>query len=72
MSKSMERTFLHYGVRKEDMELISQTCRDCGIDDEWLRENILRPYNDERNKQTVMEQKKLTRIIKKALNNIPL
>ncbi|MBR6979821.1 MAG: hypothetical protein IKH88_08305 [Prevotella sp.] len=68
----MERTFLHYGVRKEDMELISQTCRDCGIDDEWLRENILRPYNDERNKQTVVEQKKLTRIIKKALNNIPL
>ena len=59
-------------VRKEDMELISQTCRDCGIDDEWLRENILRPYNDERNKQTVVEQKKLTRIIKKALNNIPL
>lgn len=71
MPKGIERTFLHYGVRKEDMELIEQSCRDSGIDAEWLKEYILKPYNDERNKQNVVEQKKLNQIIKKALNNLP-
>lgn len=53
------------------MELIEQSCRDSGIDEEWLKEYILKPYNDERNKQNVVEQKKLNQIIKKALNNLP-
>ena len=71
MPRGIERTFLHYGVRREDMELIEQSCRDSGIDEEWLKEYILKPYNDERNKQNVVEQKKLNQIIKKALNNLP-
>ena len=36
--KGIESTFLHYGVRPEDMALIEQACQDSGIDTEWLKE----------------------------------
>ncbi len=72
MAKGLDRVFLHYGVRKEDMELIEQLCRDNDIDAEWLKEYILKPYNEERNNQGVLtvDDKKLTKILKKALKNI--
>ena len=31
MKKGIDRTFLHYGVRGEDMALIEQTCQDSDI-----------------------------------------
>ena len=70
MRKGIDSTFLHYGVRNEDMSLIEQTCQDSDIDTEWLKEQILKPYNEERNNQNFVEEKKLTKILKKALKNI--
>ncbi len=71
-TKSLDRVFLHYGVRKEDMEIIEQTCWDCGIDVEWLKEYVLKPYNEERNNQGMptVDDKKVAKILKKALKNI--
>jgi hypothetical protein len=31
MRKGIDSTFLHYGVRNEDMALIEQTCQDSDI-----------------------------------------
>ena len=70
MRKGIDSTFLHYGVRKEDMALIEQTCQDSDIDTEWMKEQILKPYNEERNNQNFVEEKKLTKILKKALKNL--
>ena len=70
MRKGIDSTFLHYGVRKEDMALIEQSCQDLDIDAEWLKDNILKPYNEERNNQNVVEEKKLVKILKKALKNL--
>lgn len=70
MKKGIDSTFLHYGVRREDMALIEQACQDADINSEWLKECILKPYNEERNNQNFVEQKKLTKILKKALKNI--
>lgn len=36
MRKGIDSTFLHYGVRNEDMALIEQACQDSDIDTEWL------------------------------------
>lgn len=70
MRKGIDSTFLHYGVRTEDMVLIEQACKDSDIDTEWLKEQILKPYNEERNNQNFVEEKKLTKILKKALKNL--
>lgn len=68
--KSIDRTFLHYGVQKADMELIEQACRDYDIDPEWLRENILKPFNEQRNNSNFVDEKQIAKIVKKALKSI--
>jgi hypothetical protein len=69
--KGIDGVFLHYGVKQEDMTIIEQVCQDNDIDNEWLKEYILKPYNEERNNQNVVDSKKLKKIIKKALKNLP-
>ena len=67
MKKGIDRTFLHYGIRQEDMEIIEQACQDNGIDEEWMKEAILKEYHEERNNQNELDDKTLSKIIKKAL-----
>ena len=40
MKKSLDRTFLNYGIRQEDMQLIESACQSEGIDAEWLKDYI--------------------------------
>ena len=72
MAKGIDRVFLHFGVRQDDMALIEQLCRENDIDQEWLKEYILKLYNEERNNQGVLavDDKKIAKILKKALKNI--
>ena len=70
MKKGLDRCFLHYGIKQEDMNIIEQTCLDSDIDAEWMKENILKPYQDEKNNQNFVEEKKLTKIMKLALKHI--
>lgn len=69
MKKGLDRSFLHYGIRQEDMELIEQACRNAEIDEEWMKENILKPYNEERNNEAI-DDKKLKSILSKALKKL--
>ncbi len=52
------------------MALIEQSCQESGVEPEWLKENLLKPYNEERNNQNVVEEKKLAKIVRKALKNL--
>lgn len=72
MKKSLDRTFLNYGIRQEDMLLIESACQSEGIDADWMKDCILKPFHDERNNQNEpnLEDKKVTRILKKALKEI--
>ena len=72
MKKSLDRTFLNYGIRQEDMLLIESACQSEGIDADWIKDCILKPFHDERNNQNEpnLEDKKVTRILKKALKEI--
>lgn len=72
MKKSLDRTFLNYGIRQDDMLLIESACQTEGIDAEWLKDYILKPFQDERNnqKETNLDEKKVMRILKKALKEI--
>ena len=45
MAKRLDQKFLHYGIRKEDLELIEALCEKHHIDFEWLSEEILRKYH---------------------------
>ena len=49
------------------MEIIEQACQDNGINEEWMKESILKEYHEERNNQNELDDKTLSKIIKKAL-----
>ena len=66
MKKGLDRTFLHYGIRQE---IIEAATRDADIDAEWMKEYILKPYNEARNEEAV-DEKKLRKILNNALKKI--
>lgn len=66
MKKGLDSTFLHYGIKQEDMALIVQACLDSDIDPEWMKESILKVYHDEK-KNDELDEKKVSRIINKSL-----
>ena len=72
MKKGLDRTFLNYGIRQDDMTLIENACQSEGIDAEWLKDYILKPFQEERNnqKEPNLDEKKVMRILKKALKEI--
>ena len=69
MKKGLDRCFLHYGIRQEDMEIIEAATRDADIDAEWMKEYILKPYNEARNEEAI-DDKKLRKILNNALKKI--
>ena len=69
MKKGLDRCFLHYGIRQEDMDIIEAAARDADIDAEWMKENILKPYNEARNEEAI-DEKKLRKILNKAIKEV--
>lgn len=69
MKKGLDRCFLHYGIRQEDMNIIEEAARNADIDPDWLKETILKPYNEARNEEAI-DEKKLRKILNKALKEV--
>ena len=40
INKGLDTAFIHYGIRKEDMDIIKNLTEEQGLDFEWLQENI--------------------------------
>ena len=69
MKKSIDRCFLHYGIRQEDMSIIEQVSQQADVDAEWLKENILKPYNEARNDENI-DDKRLRKLLNRAIKKI--
>ena len=67
-NKGLDTTFIHYGIRKEDMTIIEQLCEYNEIDFSWLQENILKEFHSLRISNEEIDQKTIEKIIEKALN----
>ncbi len=67
-NKGLDTTFIHYGIRKEDMTIIEQLCEKNEIDFSWLQENILKEFHSLRISNEEIDQKTIEKIIEKALN----
>lgn len=68
INKGLDTAFIHYGIRKEDLEIINNLCEEQGIDMEWLQENILKEFHNLKNNNEDIDAKKIEKIIEKALN----
>jgi hypothetical protein len=68
--KGLDTTFLHYGIRKEDMSFIETLCGQHGLDFDWLRDDILKCFHDKKIMNQELEEKSIEKIIDKALQKI--
>ena len=71
-SKGIDSTFLHYGIRTSDMDIIQELCTspDFQLNPDWVKDEILKLYNEGGNDQGVVEEKTIRQIIKNALKKI--
>ena len=70
--KGIDSTFLHYGIRTSDMDIIQELCTspDFQLNPDWVKDEILKLYNEGGNDQGVVEEKTIRQIIKNALKRI--
>lgn len=70
--KTLDYQLLHYGIRSADLPLIEQICKENGISIDWLKEDVLKVYNDQRtekaqSKDAGLTEKDVMKILKKAI-----
>lgn len=47
MAKGLDNKFLHYGIRKEDLDLIETLCEKHNVSFDWFCEEILRKFQSQ-------------------------
>lgn len=67
MAKGLDGKFLHYGIRKEDLELIRTLCGKHDIDFDWMSEEILRKYHAAKVERIEMNDEETEKIIAEAI-----
>lgn len=67
MAKGLDRKFLHYGIRREDLELIRTLCEKHDIDFDWMSEEILRKYHAAKVERIEMNDEETEKIIAEAI-----
>jgi hypothetical protein len=67
-NKGLDTTFIHYGIRREDMDIIEKICEECELNFDWVQENILKEYHNLKINNEDIDIKKIEKIIEKALS----
>ncbi len=67
MKKGLDISFVHYGIRQEDLELIETLCTEHQLDADWVRDDILKIYHEKRIQDGDFEGKGVEKLIEKAL-----
>ncbi len=68
--KGLDISFVHYGIRKDDMQIIESLCTEHGLDFEWLQEELLKAFHSSKINDNELSEKSIKKIIEKALNKI--
>jgi hypothetical protein len=68
--KGLDTTFLHYGIRKEDMSLIETISLNYQLDANWVKEDLLREFHEKKVSKQDVDDKSIERLIDKALQKI--
>jgi hypothetical protein len=68
--KGLDTTFLHYGIRKDDMSLIETLCTNHQLEPDWVKEDLLREFHENKINSQDIDEKTIERLIDKALQKI--
>jgi len=68
--KGLDTTFPHYGIRKEDINLIETLCTNHNLDFDWVKEDLLKEFHERKIRNQEIDEKAIEKIIDKALQKI--
>ncbi|GGG51651.1 hypothetical protein [Bizionia arctica] len=68
--KGLDTLFVHYGIRKEDMQVIETLCSQYETDFDWLKEDVLKTYHEKKIKNEELEEKHLIKLLEKSLQKL--
>jgi len=68
--KGIDITFVHYGIHKEDMQIIETLCTEHAIEAEWLKEEIIKKFHENKINDNEINEKSVKKIIEKAIQKI--
>ncbi len=68
--KGLDTTFLHYGIRRDDMGIIEALCTEHKLEFDWVKENLLRGFHETKIRNQQMDEKSVEKVIDKALQHI--
>jgi hypothetical protein len=68
--KGLDTTFLHYGIRKEDISLIETLCIHHQLDFDWVKEDLLKEFHERKIRNLAIDEKSIEKVIEKALQKI--
>lgn len=70
MPKGLDRNFLEYGIRKPDLDVISSLCEKYQLNEDWVKEDILRHFHEEKVSKIEMDDATVEKVITKALQKL--
>jgi len=68
--KGLDTTFVHYGIRKVDMDLIEILCNEHKLEYDWIKEDLLKAFHERKIRNQELNEKGIEKIIEKALLKI--
>jgi hypothetical protein len=68
--KGLDNTFIHYGIRKDDMAFIETLCASHQLDFDWIKDDVLKEFHDKKTNNQDLDDKTTERLIEKALQKI--
>ena len=68
--KGLDTLFVHYGIRKNDMQVIETLCKEAEVDFDWLKDNLLKTFHEKKIKNEDLDEKALKKLLEKAILKI--
>ncbi|MEI6138355.1 MAG: DNA modification system-associated small protein [Mariniphaga sp.] len=68
--KGLDTTFLHYGIRKEDISMIETLCIEHNLEFDWVKEDLLKEFHERKIRNQEIDEKSVEKVIEKALQKI--
>lgn len=70
MNKGLDSSFVHYGIRKADLDLLEALAARHQLDFEWIQEEILKKFHEARAADRDLDEKALCKMLEKALGKL--
>lgn len=70
MPKGIDQKFVHYGIRREDLQVIETLCEKYEIDVDWMEENVLKAYHEKKVDVSDISDTETESVIRSAIKKI--